>query len=183
MHHVIAKGSGGETIVRDDHDRGTLVARLGQAVRRYDWTCLAYCLLDTHFHAVVATAQANLGSGMQWLLSSYCREFNDRHKRQGNLFHTRFYSKQIESDAHLTATVIYVHLNPARAGTVTSPELWPWCSYAATVGRADVPGFLDANAVLALFDNRRDVARLRLELAVRDALDQDRRAAGVRHGV
>ena len=120
---------------------------------------------------------------MQWLLAPYSREFNDRHERKGNLFHTRFYSKRIESDAYLTATVIYVHLNPVRAGTVTSPELWPWCSYAATVGCADMPEFLDANAVLDLFDDRRDVARLRLELAVRDALEHDRRAVGVRHGV
>jgi REP element-mobilizing transposase RayT len=183
LHHVVAKGSGGETIVRDDHDRETLVTRLGRAVRRCEWSCLAYCLLDTHLHAVVTTRQANLGAGMQWLLASYAREFNDRHERQGNLFHTRFYSKQIESDSHLTATVIYVHLNPVRAGTVTSPELWPWCSYAATVGHTHVPGFLDANAVLDLFERRRDVARLKLELAVRDALERDRRAAGVRPGV
>jgi REP element-mobilizing transposase RayT len=183
VHHVVAKGSGGETIVRDDHDRETLVARLGQAVRRCEWSCLAYCLLDTHLHAVLTTPQANLGAGMQWLLASYAREFNDRHEREGNLFHTRFYSKRIESDAHLIATLIYVHLNPVRAGTVASPELSPWCSYAATVGRTHVPAFLDTNAVLDLFENRRDVARLKLELAVRDAREHDRRVAGVRRGV
>jgi REP element-mobilizing transposase RayT len=180
MHHVIPKGSAGEAIFRDDHDRKMLVKRLGEAVRRYDWSCLAYCLLDTHFHAVVSTKHANLGRGMQWLLAPYSREFNVRHERAGNLFHTRFYSKLIESDAHLTATLVYVHLNPVRAGAVTRPELWPWCSYAATVGHDDMPAFLDGNAVLELFDTRREVARMMLELAVRDALEAEFGSAGIR---
>jgi hypothetical protein len=105
MHHVIAKGSGGEVIVRDDVDRRLLVERLGKTVLRYRWSCLAYCLLDTHFHVVLGTPAANLGLGMQWLLAPYAREFNKRHERQGNVFHTRFYSKQIQSDDHLLPAV------------------------------------------------------------------------------
>lgn len=182
-HHVVAKGSAGESIVRDDGDREILVVRLGQAVRRYEWSCLAYCLLDTHFHLVVRTPQANLGRGMQWLLATYAREFNERHKREGNLFHTRFYSKHIESDEQFTSTVIYVHLNPVRAGLVSGAEHWRWSSFGATVGRAEVPAFLNPSAVLDRFDTRRDVARLRFELAVREALELDRERTGLRHGV
>jgi putative transposase len=183
MHHVVAKRCGGETIVRDDYDREVLLARLAQAVPKHDWSCHAYCLLDTHFHLVVATRSGNLGRGMQSLLAPYARDFNDRHERQGNLFHSRFYSKQITSDAQLTAAVIYLYLNPVRAGVVDRAELWPWSSYNATLGRAEVPAFLDADAVLDRFDTRGDVARLRLELGVRDALDRNRAGVGVRVSV
>jgi REP element-mobilizing transposase RayT len=183
IHHVVPVGSGGESIVRDDHDRETFLQRLERAVRRHRWLCFAYCLLDTHFHLVVQTPLPNLGLGMQWLLAAYAREFNERHERRGNLFHTRFYSDRIASDEHLTSTLVYVHLNPVRAGVVDDPELWRWSSYAATLGRLRAPPFLAVTEVLRHIDSHRTSAQLRLQLAVKDALERDRRRLGVRHGV
>ena len=182
VHHVIAKGSGGEVIVRDDVDRRLLVERMGKTVIRYRWSCLAYCLLDTHFHAVVGTPAANLGVGMQWLLAPYAREFNKRHERQGNVFHTRFYSKRIRSDDHLLAALMYVHLNPVRAGIVDEPERWPWSSYAPSIGRSDPPGFLDLQALLELIAAEPSVAQGRLQAATHETLWRDV-SQGVRHGV
>jgi REP element-mobilizing transposase RayT len=183
IHHVVPTGSGGESIVRDDLDRETLLQRLDRAVVRYGWSCLAYCILDTHFHLVARTPVPNLGLGMQWLLAPYARDFNERHKRRGNLFHTRFYSNRIATNEHLTATLVYVHLNPVRAGIVESPDLWRWSSYAATIGEVAAPRFLATSAVLRLIDEHRASAQLRLRLAVSEALERDRRRAGVRHGV
>ena len=183
IHHVIPTGSGGESIVRDDLDRKWLLQRLGLTVTRHRWSCLAYCLLDTHFHLIVQTAIPNLGVGMQWMLAPYARDFNDRHERRGNLFHTRFYSTRITSDEHLTAALVYLHLNPVRAGVVERPELWRWSSYAATIGRAPAPQFLATSEALGLIDQHRATAVLRLQLAVSETLDRDRRRAGVRAGV
>jgi hypothetical protein len=36
-----------------------------------------------------------------------------------------------------------------------APEQWPWSSYAATVGKTAAPRFLNAGAILALFDSRK----------------------------
>jgi len=69
IHHVVPKGSAGESLVRDNRDREALVKQIDFATQRYRWSCFAYCLLDTHFHLVVATPMVNLGRGMQWLLS------------------------------------------------------------------------------------------------------------------
>ena len=160
--------------MRDDDDRRLLLERIGRTVERTQWSCLAYCILGTHLHLLVTTPAPNLGVGMQWLLSSYAREFNEKHHREGNLFHTRFYSTAIRSDAHLRTAIAYVHLNPVRAGVVMHPEEWPWSSYAATIGDVDVPSFLDAAATLELFDPDREKARLRLRLAVHEARAHDR---------
>ena len=137
---------------------------------RYGWSCLAYCLLDSHFHIILRTPVANLGLGMQWLLAPYAREFNERHEREGNVFHTRFYSKQIQSDDHLLAALIYVHLNPVRAGVVSEPEHWRWSSYAPSLGRSDPPGFLDLEALLELIAAEPSLAQRRLQTAVRETL-------------
>jgi putative transposase len=151
---------------------------------RHRWSCLAYCLLDSHFHMIVGTPIANLGLGMQWLLAPYAREFNKRHERQGNVFHTRFYSKQIRSDDHLHAALLYVHLNPVRAGIVNEPEGWRWSSYAPSIGRTDPPGFLDLEALLELIAADPRVAQERLRTAARETLRRElSMALGVRHGV
>jgi len=183
IHHVVAQGSGGEFVVRDDYDRQILLQRLGRAIVRYRWSCLAFCLLDTHFHALVHTPEPNLGRGMQWLLAPYARDFNERHERRGNLFHSRFYSRRVTSTEHLVGALVYVYLNPVRAGIVERAESWSWSSYAATIGNARPPDFLDTAAVLALVDSHREVATLRLQLAVREALDRNQSQPGVRHGV
>lgn len=176
-HHVVAKGVAQTSLVRDDYDRRAFWIRLGRAVSRYEWRCLAFCLLDTHAHIVVTTPEPNLGIGMQWLCGRYAQEFNARWGRSGHLFGARFYSGHIESDEHLVSSILYVLLNPVRAGLVERPELWPWSSYAATVGLVDPPSFLDVDAVLELFDLRRHVAQSSLAAAALEVLEAPRGSA------
>jgi putative transposase len=173
LHHVVAKGNAGAAITLTDNDRDLLLDRLGRTITRHRWSCLAYCILDTHLHLVVGTAEPNLGLGMKWLLGPYAQAFNERHERRGHLFCARFYSKRIESDEHLVSTIVYVALNPVRAGMVDEPGHWPWSSYASTVGRARPPSFLDVEASLELVDSRPDVARRAFELGVRGARERD----------
>jgi putative transposase len=79
--HAVARGNGGGRIVRDDDDRRSLVTGLGRAAMRSRWRVHAYCLMDTHLHAVVETPDPMLGSGMRLLLGGYAYEFNRRHAR------------------------------------------------------------------------------------------------------
>jgi REP element-mobilizing transposase RayT len=175
-HHVVANAVAGQELVRDDHDRRALWARLGRTVKRYRWSCLVYCFLDTHFHLLVETPEPNLGEGMQWLCGRYGQEFNLRYSRRGALFGQRYYSELVRSDRHLASAIVYVLLNPVRAGIVRQPEDWQWSSYAATVGLEDAPSFLDVGGVLEVIDRRPDVARRSLEEAVHETLSEDERA-------
>lgn len=161
-HRVVAKGNAGEAVVRDDLDRATLLARLGRAAARYQWRCLAYCLMDTHFHLVLETPEPTLSRGMQWLCGRYAQDFNTRHGRSGDLFGGRFYSGLIRSDAHLIAAIAYVLANPLRAGICQRAEERTWSSFAATAGQEPCPPFLEARRVLELFAAQPALARLRL---------------------
>jgi putative transposase len=165
-HHVVAKGNAGQAIARDDIDRRAFVARLARAIELHGWSCLAYCLLNSHFHLVVEPPQPNLSVGMKWLKAGYAQDFNYRHGRKGHLFGGRFYSQVIERDTHLVAAIIYVILNPVRAGIVDRAEQWPWSSYRATIGLDPALSFLDAGNVLDFVDRRPDVARRMLAEAV-----------------
>jgi REP element-mobilizing transposase RayT len=179
IHHAIAKGVEGRAVFMDDHDRSVFLHRMRQAIHRHKWSCLAFCMLTTHVHLVVGTPEPNLGIGMQWLLGPYAQAFNRRHEREGHLFGDRYYSTRILSDSHLVAALAYVSLNPVRAGLVEQPEDWRWGSYAGTIGRRTAPDFVDVPAVLKLVGGDHERARLRLELAVRDAQTRTPRPAGV----
>jgi hypothetical protein len=72
----------------------------------------------------------------------------------------------IDRDAHLNHAIVYVFLNPVRAGIVDRAELWPWSSYGATVGLYPPPQFLNVSLVLELVDPRPEIARKLLVAAV-----------------
>jgi hypothetical protein len=57
----------------------------------------------------------------------------------------------------------YVALNPVEVDLVERPELWPYSSYAATVGVADPPAWLDVDGALRLFDTNRRRAQKRFQ--------------------
>lgn len=172
IHHAIAKGNAGVAIVADDHDRELFVKRLRATVARHGWACLAYCLLDTHVHLLVGDPRGTLSAGMQWLLGPYSQNFNARHGREGHLFRGRFYSKRVRSQFQFISTLVYISLNPVRAGLTDRAEAWRWSSYPATIARRPRSDFPDVAAALELLHSDSDAARVLLKQATLDALDR-----------
>ena len=46
----------------------------------------------------------------------------------------RYHCTMIEEGPHLWNAMVYIDLNMARAGVVTHPAQWPWCSYSEWFG-------------------------------------------------
>ncbi|WP_305951954.1 hypothetical protein [Emticicia oligotrophica] len=63
------------------------------------------------------------------LFSSYTQSFNKIYNRTGSLFETPFKRKQINSDAYLTRTIIYIHQNPQKHSFVTDFKDYTHSSY------------------------------------------------------
>jgi REP-associated tyrosine transposase len=149
--HVTSRGVNGEAIAFEAADRTFWLNQLGRTVRRFDWVCVAFCMLSNHFHLVIQTPEPTLARGMEFLNGNYARGTNQRHGRQGHLFGRRYWSTLIASDRHLLETCRYVVLNPVRAGLCETPETWRWSSFAATVGLAPPPSFLAVGIQLGFF--------------------------------
>lgn len=132
--HVTARGVDGAAIVRGDDDCLQYLGLLGLTIRRYGWTCHAYCLMTNHVHLVLETAQADLSAGVQYLHGTYALGFNRRHERRGHLFGARFASWVIESERHLYRACRYVYANPVRAGLCPRPEEWRWSGISSALG-------------------------------------------------
>ncbi len=77
-----------------------------------------------------------------WDVSQFMKElkqrfslwFNKRENRKGTLWEQRFTSVLLEGEqAALSVMSAYIDLNPVRAGMVSDPKDYRWCSYAEAV--------------------------------------------------
>jgi putative transposase len=169
LYHVTSNATGWERLFLNDAERGFFLRLLGDVVPRLQWRCRAYCLLGTHYHLMVETPEANLDRGMQRLNGLYAQWFNRQHKRAGHLVADRYNSVLVERESHALKVVRYIARNPIGAGLCRSPQNWPWSSYAATIGKAEPPAFLDADEVIRWFSARHGAGVRRLRAFVEDS--------------
>jgi len=149
IYHIIVKGVEGIDIFTDDLDRNKFLQLLKKMVTPYKIQFFFYVLMNTHFHLLLKTEEANLSRAMQFLNSSYAHWFNFRHIRKGHLFQDRYKSHLILSPLYLYNVASYISLNPVEAGIVNSPEEYKWSSfkyYASASSSSPSPSRLTNNS-------------------------------------
>jgi len=159
IYHVTSRGNARLPIFEGDQDRQQFLFILQEVVRRFNWLCYAYCLMDNHYHLVVETVEGNLSQGMRHLNGVYTQDFNRRHNRVGHVFQGRYKSILVERDSYLLELCRYVVLNPVRGGVVSQPGKYFWTSYRATAGLGKRPPFLTVDWILGQFGERRPEAQ------------------------
>jgi putative transposase len=60
VYHITSRGNARKKIYSDDEDRKNFFGVLETIVKKYNWLCHAYCLMDNHYHLLVETRDANL---------------------------------------------------------------------------------------------------------------------------
>jgi putative transposase len=150
-YHVTSRGINKTRIYSDDVDRRAFLARLGDVVKASGWSCLSYCLMDSHFHLVVRTPQPNLPEGMRSLKSGHAQYFSRRHAWDGPLFSRRYWGQLIQRDSYLLSAIKYVALNPVASGLCAEPSEWAWSAHAAISGDVEAPSWLAVDEVRRLF--------------------------------
>ncbi len=158
LYHVTSRGDRREDIFLCVTDRRVWLEIFAEVCERFNWVCHAWCQMTNHYHIVVETCEGNLSQGMRQLNGVYTQRFNRTHHRVGHVFQGRYRAIMVEKDTYLLELMRYVVLNPMRAGMVKAVEDWPWSSFAAMVGTAPCPDWLQTDWVLAQFDNTRGKA-------------------------
>ncbi|RQW89018.1 MAG: addiction module toxin RelE [Geobacter sp.] len=151
VYHVTSRGNAHANVFKDDDDRELFLKILGQVVKRFNWLCHAYCLMDNHYHLLIETPEGNLSAGMRQLNGVYTQAFNRAHRRDGHLFKGRFKAILVEKESHLLELCRYIVLNPVRAGMAAQPADYRWSSYLSTIGKAARPAFLATEWLLGNF--------------------------------
>ena len=144
----------GTDIFADDVDRNKFLHLLQKMFKLHKIHLFSYVLMDTHFHLLLKTEEANLSQAMQFLNSSYAHWFNIRHIRKGHLFQDRYKSHIVLNPLYLYSVASYISLNPVEAGLVDSPEEYPWSSFQYFLStknqNKNVPPWLNIRELLEL---------------------------------
>lgn len=159
VYHVTARGNARNDIFHSDSDRKIFLKIFSDAVRRFNWLCHAYCLMDNHYHLLIETPDGNLSRGMRQLNGVYTQKYNWLHQKTGHIFQGRYKAILVDKDSYLLELCRYVVLNPVRAGMTEKPEQWPWSSYRFTAGMKTPPDYLMTGWIWGLFHQEKTEAQ------------------------
>lgn len=139
VHHMIQRGNNRQAIFAEDADYEALLSMLDENARKFAVDLHGYVLMTNHFHLLATpSTPEGLPLLMQAVGRRYVRYFNQRQGRTGTLWEGRYRSTLIEAERHLLACMVYMDLNPVRAGIALAAADYPWSSHRHYVGlRAD----------------------------------------------
>lgn len=182
LHHIICRGIERRKIFIDDSDRDDFVVRLGTILSQTSTRCYAWALIPNHFHLLLETGSAPVATVMSRLLTGYATRFNYRHHRHGYLFQNRYKSILCQAETYLLELVRYIHLNPLRAGIVSSlKDLgdYRYCGHSEILGQHQ-NGWMAAGDILLRFGEKTTSCRQAYKIFVSDgaALGKRRELTG-----
>ena len=134
-HHLIQRGNNRQPIFAGAVDYETLLSMVEENARKFQVDLHAYVLMSNHFHLLVTPATAEgLPLLMQAVGRRYVRYFNQLQGRTGTLWEGRYRSTLIQADRYLLACMVYMDLNPVRAGMAATAADYPWSSHGHYAG-------------------------------------------------
>jgi REP element-mobilizing transposase RayT len=151
----MARGIEGAKIFRSNANREKFIEYLEELVNETETRIPAWSLVGNHFHLLLFSGPRGLPSLMRRLMTRYAVYFNRKHHRSGHLFQNRYKSLICEEESYFLELVRYIHLNPLRAGMVTTLEeldAYPYSGHSAIMGRAERP-WQDRLTVLKAFSD------------------------------
>jgi putative transposase len=135
-HHIIQRGNNRQAIFATPADYELLLALVDEHARKQHVAVHAYVLMSNHFH-LLATPETVEGipQMMQAVGRRYVRNYNLRQARSGTLWEGRYKSNLIQAERYLLACMVYMDLNPVRAGMCADPADYAWSSHQHYIGR------------------------------------------------
>ena len=106
----------------------------------------AYALMPNHYHLLLESQTGKLSRAMRHLGGEFTRRLNQRRQWDGPLFRGRFHSRLVDTAPYWNHLLLYVHLNPVRAGLTGADA--GWTSHRAYTGAEPCPAWLTTEAFL-----------------------------------
>ena len=139
VYHVYNRFARGEEVFADPEAAQHFVEMTRHARRRDGFVLHAWCLMSNHYHLALKTSAVPLSRTMHALQGGFARWFNQRDRRTGPLWQSRYQARLVDDEQYFDELVMYVHLNPVRAGLVGDPGDYQLCGHGELLGRAKEP--------------------------------------------
>jgi REP element-mobilizing transposase RayT len=135
--------------------RTEVAGLLPASIGRTDAQLLAYAIMPNHLHVLLRQGETRLGAVMQPLLRRVAHRVQAFHGLDGTVFERRYRDSACLTPDHVREAIMYVHLNPWRAGLCSDELDYLWTTQRAYLPGADPASFgINARAqerVLELF--------------------------------
>jgi putative transposase len=159
VYHIMFRGNELRDIFIDDEDKSRFLQTLSDKSKDENFIIYAYCLMDNHVHLLIAGEHERLGNLVKRINTSYVYYFNKKYGRIGHLFHDRYKSEPVETDAYLLEAVRYIHSNPIKAGISDSLNNYQWSSYHYYIDECkNSTSIIESDNILSMFSKNRENA-------------------------
>ena len=129
-YHVTTRCVDQTYLLNKDELKKIVLNVIEKAKKKYNFYCFGFTIMDNHVHMIIQTPdQDNISIIMQVINKNIATQGNKFLERTGHFWGARFHSILIESEEQLINTLVYLNLNPVKAGLVYDPKDWAWSSY------------------------------------------------------
>lgn len=129
--HVIRRGNNRGAIVRDDIDYRVLLNFVEHAAADRGVSVHGYVVMTNHYHLILTPHESRaLPRMMKAIGERYTHYYNRKYDRIGTLWSGRYRGIVIADELYWLTCLRYIEQNPVRANMVTTPDQYPWSSYA-----------------------------------------------------
>ena len=152
-HHVMNRGARRERIFLDDESRARFLDVLSEFPARFGVRVHGFALMPNHYHLMLELVTGDLPRAMRHLGGSYSQRLNRLHSWDGPLFRGRYHNRLVGTEAYWRHLLVYLHLNPERAGFAEADAIH-WTSHGACLGLTPPPVWLETNELQGVFGSR-----------------------------
>lgn len=139
-------------IFRNVQMKTFFLQQLSITLQIFSFDCLAWSLLDDHYHLVIKSADTSLPLFMQRFNSILAKQFNKLNFRNGVVFSKRYSSIVVQEGTSLSEIIRYIHLNPVRKSICTLEKLdtYKWTGHHSIVNETP-DGIINTGELFAQF--------------------------------
>ena len=122
------RGIRGEMIFPDDRSKAKFIKILQEQTINQKINLLSYCILDNHYHLILQNSSGEMSNFIKRLNGAYGINYRKMYGGKGYVFQNRYHSTLIQENNYLRQAIIYILMNPVRAGLTESAYSYSWSS-------------------------------------------------------
>lgn len=172
IYHVYNRFARGEAIFDGAWESGRFLELIEKTKKKDGFLVHAWCMLNNHYHLALRMGPVPLSRSMRSIQGPFSQAFNIRRDRTGPVWQSRFQCRQVFDNDSLQRLILYIHMNPVRAGLVADPMQYRLCGHPEIMGRSRST-LVDRDDALLAFGQNRQTARRRYVKAMEAALLED----------